>query len=484
MVDLRPFVCLFEDCIEPDPGFQTENDWYEHERQVHSNQWWCDDFDDVQVFNSEGDFEDHMRRHHFDQYSEAHLRMYTQAASKASDIAFDACPFCDYLPDTFEASGDLPKTCLIMSDPELRQRNQGALRKHIASELLGLFSIALPKRDDVDEMSVIHSNSKDDRSSIDTTFEVLPDFRENPPSPKHTMSIDSSGVDEDWSFLPSILHLDPLLDPKLQSFIARHKFERTDGTSEQSNWVVSAQEGQELTEWLCSLELNLYADPIIDANNGEINRALGTEEFHAWTSGSTKSLFLPADDLNYSSLLARTAYGRLLALKAPMVIYLNVAWQSLDTLLSHILRQLIERLQYVPLSVVTLYQRCNNQQSRPSTTELMLALKDTVAVFKCIFVLIDGLAVSGRVTVGSIDLLAAFESLQLEADVRILVTSNYDTPGVPRFSRRESLAFRVNVLDMKMNLESYVSLLGESIRRDESLIEFIKDEIARAADGL
>ena len=418
--------------------------------------------------------------------------MYTQAASKISENVFNACPFCNYLPGMPDESENSLVSSTDTSESAV-QRNQMALRKHIINELLGLFIIALPERNDVEEASSMHSNSKLDRSSVQTTYEALPEFDEIPPTFMNTEPTDLSENDEDWSFIPSRLYLDPFFDPKLQSFIEKHMIERTDLGYEQSAWVTSTKESQELIEWLCSLDSE---QPDIDSfqNVGsgnwfqlhlEFDRLKCYREFLAWTTGTTKTLYFADDDLSYSSNLAITVYrGLRIVIYAPTVVFLNVGGKSLDTALSSILRQLIDGLGYVPMSTVNLYKRCIDRRTRPSPSEIVIVLTATVAMLKYTFVVIDDLARFGGTNVDNNDLLSAVRNLQLRADLRILVTSQYDTPAIPNFSRRPFRAFRTDILDVKSYLSTQIPLLQESVRNDESLVNYIVDEIAGAADGL
>ena len=39
--DLRPYVCTFDSCTEPNRLFETRHDWFDHEVRYHRREWYC-----------------------------------------------------------------------------------------------------------------------------------------------------------------------------------------------------------------------------------------------------------------------------------------------------------------------------------------------------------------------------------------------------------------------------------------------------------
>ena len=39
--DLKPYVCTYQDCYQPDKLYDNQHDWYTHEVQFHRREWYC-----------------------------------------------------------------------------------------------------------------------------------------------------------------------------------------------------------------------------------------------------------------------------------------------------------------------------------------------------------------------------------------------------------------------------------------------------------
>ncbi|KAL2006429.1 hypothetical protein VTN00DRAFT_9097 [Thermoascus crustaceus] len=101
--NLRPYVCLWEDCLVSDQQFSRRHQWLEHVMQKHWRTWHCA-FGCQERFQSVAGFKQHMMRHHHDVGAAAQLD--TLASLSERPMALGAtvqCPLClDTIPSLKE----------------------------------------------------------------------------------------------------------------------------------------------------------------------------------------------------------------------------------------------------------------------------------------------------------------------------------------------------------------------------------------------
>lgn len=148
--DLRPYVCIHEDCPFPEELFSSSRQWREHLRKPHKSEWVCplhhkakaigkgfDEGDSFQVFRSKEEFETHLEAHHHGAFSEKQINT-LKRRSHRTVRAVVSCPFCDL--EEPQKSG------------ERTNLTEGVrLYQHIGQHLLALALLSLPPRDDIAE---------------------------------------------------------------------------------------------------------------------------------------------------------------------------------------------------------------------------------------------------------------------------------------------------------------------------------------------
>ncbi|KAK2603358.1 hypothetical protein N8I77_009822 [Diaporthe amygdali] len=156
LMDIEPFVCLFEDCKESLTFFKTSEEWLGHLRWQHTIVYSCQAIGhEREVFSSSKDLEDHIRGEHPDTFTESQLPgLIKQGTLPAPNtftvlnltlsVAESKCPICcEFVPrlvnaqTTDDAAPDIT--------PEQRMQN------HILEHLEAIALLALPDRGDRDE---------------------------------------------------------------------------------------------------------------------------------------------------------------------------------------------------------------------------------------------------------------------------------------------------------------------------------------------
>ena len=91
--DLRPYICTFSDCLDPDRLFTTRRDWIYHEMQLHRRQWICQQCSCHYISKSR--IAEHIRRNHQANITDRELAVLLDISERPSDEAsYDRCPFC------------------------------------------------------------------------------------------------------------------------------------------------------------------------------------------------------------------------------------------------------------------------------------------------------------------------------------------------------------------------------------------------------
>ncbi|EAQ87534.1 hypothetical protein CHGG_04153 [Chaetomium globosum CBS 148.51] len=215
--DLDPYVCLFENCNEPDLLYSHSEEWLSHMRQ-HSLLWRCSSHRKLGPFSTREEYIEHVRQHPKTKHSDAQLRALVNRSIQKTAKLFPSCSLCG----KHEAKTD------------------NRLEDHIAGHLRSLALKSLPSYQED-----IPHDAGSGRSSVDTS----------PPRSRSTVkdlnfdddvlefevelpwahSDSASGLQEawelaSWNFYESAARGSPTAledDPIIQSMLQRKK----DGSS-------------------------------------------------------------------------------------------------------------------------------------------------------------------------------------------------------------------------------------------------------------
>lgn len=100
--DLEPYVCLFEDCNNPEELYSHSEDWLKHMRR-HTLRWYCKSKShSTFVFESGFQYEQHMRGAHKSAFTDDQLRVLTKRIPRTIGPMFECCPLCRSSSDDVE----------------------------------------------------------------------------------------------------------------------------------------------------------------------------------------------------------------------------------------------------------------------------------------------------------------------------------------------------------------------------------------------
>ncbi|EHK43570.1 hypothetical protein TRIATDRAFT_294571 [Trichoderma atroviride IMI 206040] len=113
--DLKPYICLSEECQEVHPVYSTFNEWYSH-MNCHSRRWYrqiylsptwvctiCE-FNSG-VYSNPQDLYSHLQESHDGDYTNEQLRVISQQSKIKQPRAWDNCLLCGFTVEEEDTEG-------------------------------------------------------------------------------------------------------------------------------------------------------------------------------------------------------------------------------------------------------------------------------------------------------------------------------------------------------------------------------------------
>ncbi|RKL50911.1 hypothetical protein BFJ72_g364 [Fusarium proliferatum] len=185
--DLEPYTCISEDCVEPPRLFSRYEAWAKHMEDKHSCRWtelvhkpisWCcDTGHEEQYFETERDFDEHLRASHQDHVEEDEITELKEWCQFRRARPPYTCPICGCVPEDIATVYPwLIQRTSTKQDPQPDQGRsypESALRasllRHIASHLKTHSFMSIIYLDDEEDNSQSHSvvsEEADDKKSL------------------------------------------------------------------------------------------------------------------------------------------------------------------------------------------------------------------------------------------------------------------------------------------------------------------------------
>ncbi|XMA19839.1 hypothetical protein WAI453_012630 [Rhynchosporium graminicola] len=248
--DLEPYVCVFQDCSDPNRLFRGRATWLSHMQETHTKQWTCRAASHrLVVFDTEIGFENHMRFDHAKGFKESQLPWYKKRSQGSAANLFTECPLCGYGPPVERIN------TLINSDESGNKQKQDQSRivsedvvEHLAGHLHMISIKALPWRENVEEelsekaaskkASEGHESNDDRASQLATDLNILLVFDDDPQAVQDVewQHIDPAAADHgviwkscntyemytnEWGFIQNSQYYGHDRDPILQKLLKR-----------------------------------------------------------------------------------------------------------------------------------------------------------------------------------------------------------------------------------------------------------------------
>ena len=222
---------------------------------------------------------------------------------------------------------------------------------------------------------------------------------------------------------------------------------------------------------------------------------LDRPEFLAWRDGRRQTLFCPGIPGAGKTLLTSTVVNHLEIVfqndrsAAITYVYCNFRRQheqTAETLLASILKQLLQKISYMPNDTKSIHNKHKDNQSRPSLEEISILLRSTSQLYSRVFIIIDALDECAALSGCREKLLRVLFTVQDKSAVKIFATSRF-MPDIEReFSKRGTapLEIRAPDDDVRAYLNSDECPLPNFVRTRHDLRQQVTEKVVQSVDGM
>lgn len=257
--------------------------------------------------------------------------------------------------------------------------------------------------------------------------------------------------------------------------------------------IQSRQQHHAIMEWLSLTDFPARQHDIITRREeGTGQWFLDSQEFKRWLQGSDKTLFCPGIPGAGKTMMAAIAIDHLC--KTALYDDIGVAYlfcnykaqadQSAPSLLTALLKQLVQSRPDIAAPVTHMYDRHLKRRSRPSLDDLFGALQSVCSSYAVVHIVVDALDECADRDGGRGRLIYKLRELQVRTDVRLMFTSRFIPEIMQNFCSIPTLEVRASEEDVRRYVAGQVPRLPNCIKRDDELKRTVQNKIIEAVDGM
>jgi Cdc6-like AAA superfamily ATPase len=251
---------------------------------------------------------------------------------------------------------------------------------------------------------------------------------------------------------------------------------------------------QKLLMWLSTIDHAAQQRDVLSRyQEGTGQWLLEADNFRDWRDGCIRTLFCPgppgAGKTTITSLVVKDLKAQYREVPSARVAFLYCGFnhrstQTPETLLSSLLKQLVEAQFASSKSVVEFYDRHTKAASSPTLKNIMDAIGQEIQTASKVFIVIDALDECRTDNGCRMKLLSELFKLQKECNICLLATSRALPDIIRRFERSKSLEIRASPRDIQAYLDENMYRLPSFVGRNEVLKDEIRSNITTAVDGM
>jgi len=251
------------------------------------------------------------------------------------------------------------------------------------------------------------------------------------------------------------------------------------------------QERRVIIDWLTPIDHSTQqSDFISRQQEGTGQWLLDSDQFQDWLIKGKQTLFCPGIPGAGKTMITSIVVDHLSTkfqndtTVGIAYLYCHYRWQReqrLADLFSSLLKQLIQKQLSIPKSMRNLYERHEDEQTRPSFDEISKVLHSIIADYARTFIIIDAL---DEYHGDRRKFLLEMFNLQAKTGVNLFTTSPFIPEIEKEFEGCLSLEIRASDEDVKKYIDGHISQLPSFISRNLDLQREIETEVTRAADGM
>ena len=252
------------------------------------------------------------------------------------------------------------------------------------------------------------------------------------------------------------------------------------------------QQHHNIMHWLSPTDFPAQQhDTISRRQEGTGQWFLDSPEFKGWLQGSDKILFCPGIPGAGKTMMAAIAIdhlGRLAQVDVGLAYvfcnYKSQVDQTLYTLLSALLKQLVQSRTDIAAPVTRVYDHHFKQKSKPSLDEIFTALSTVCSSHARVYVVVDALDECTDQDRTRNQLVEKLRELQTRTNVRLLFTSRFIPEITEKFRSTPVLKIRAREKDIQRFVADQIPHLPSCIGRDDELTRTVQSKIVAAVDGM
>jgi hypothetical protein len=252
------------------------------------------------------------------------------------------------------------------------------------------------------------------------------------------------------------------------------------------------QQHQAVILWLSTTDYPAQQYDIISRKQeGTGTWLLHAPEFKEWIEGNEKTLFCPGIPGAGKTMMAAIAIDHIsrqaqsdVGLAYLFCNYKSQADQNLNGLLCALLKQLVQSRPDIIAPVTRLYDQHLHQKSKPSLSDLSMALKDICSSHDRVYIVVDALDECTNQDGTRNRLLDTLHDIQTKSKLSLLFTSRFVPDISEKFQSSPVLEVRASEEDVKRFIAGQIPRLPSCIRRDDDLSQQVQDKISKAIDGM
>ncbi|KAI0859030.1 hypothetical protein F4860DRAFT_280944 [Xylaria cubensis] len=247
------------------------------------------------------------------------------------------------------------------------------------------------------------------------------------------------------------------------------------------NWLIPTDYGPQQTDYLRRRQ------------TGTGQWLLNSEEYQNWIKEPNKTLFCPgipgAGKTILTSIVVEDLEKRFYNKTTTVVAYLycnykRQAEQTIENLLSSLLKQVAQTQPSLPHSLEELYNRHKVNRTRPLSDKVYKALESVALQNSRVFIIVDALDECQPFDGCRTKFLSAIFDLQKKARVNIFATSRFISDVTDQFKGAISMEIRATKDDISKYLQGHLPELPKFVTNHSSLQDEITTSITEAADGM
>jgi hypothetical protein len=254
--------------------------------------------------------------------------------------------------------------------------------------------------------------------------------------------------------------------------------------------ILQTQQHDTIIRWLSPTDFPALQHDIISRRQESTGQwFLGSRQFNSWLQGVDKILFCPGIPGAGKTMIASIAIDHIsklaqadIGLAYIFCNYKSQVGQSLYSLLSALLKQLVQSRTEITDPVTHLYNNHSKQKSRPSLDEIFTALVTVCLNHTRVFFVVDAL---DECTADQRNqLVERLRELQTRTNMQLMLTSRFIPEITSKFQSDLTLEIRATEEDVKHFVAGQIPRLPSCIKRDDQLKLMVQSKIVEAIDGM